>query len=69
MTYEFNPEIEYRSKVIDTLGRMSFFINWIEKSGKKRSQAYFAKPEDYGFKNETIRRMQKCRAEKPCPPG
>ena len=40
--------IEYRSGVIDTLGRCHFFLNWTTKSGKKRSQAFFGNPEDYG---------------------
>jgi len=40
--------IEYRSKVIDTLGRCHFFLNWEEDNGKKRSQAFFADPKQYG---------------------
>ena len=42
--------IEYRSKVIDNLDRCHFFLNWIERNGNRRSQAFFANPKDYGHK-------------------
>ena len=45
-----STEIEYRSGIIDTLGRCHFFLNWIDVNGRKRSQAFFANPEQYGHK-------------------
>ena len=41
-------EIEYLTPS-DDLGRRRFFLNWIEASGKKRSQVFFAQPKQYGF--------------------
>jgi hypothetical protein len=48
MTSQYKTEIEYRSKIVDALGRCRFFLNWVESNGKKRSQLFFANPEDYG---------------------
>ncbi len=44
--------IEYISEEVDTLGRCHFFLNWKDANGKKRSQVFFAKPEDFGHKNK-----------------
>jgi len=44
---DYKTKIEYRSGVIDTLGRCHFTLNWKEKNGTKRSQCFFANPENY----------------------
>tara|TARA_R100000541_G_scaffold56340_2_gene65694 strand:+ start:738 stop:884 length:147 start_codon:yes stop_codon:yes gene_type:complete len=38
--------IEYLTSY-DQLGRCRFFLTW-DENGKKRSQVFFARPEDYG---------------------
>lgn len=70
MTSIIKTEIEYRSKIIDTLGRYRFFLNWSDPNGKKRSQIFFANPRDYGFEppifidNETVGKAE-IKNEKP----
>jgi hypothetical protein len=50
MSEKISATIEYRSEVMDNLGRRHFFLSWVTPSGRKRSQAFFADPADYGFK-------------------
>ena len=40
-------KIEYLDEVPDALGRRRFFLNWVELSGKKRAQIFFADPKIY----------------------
>jgi hypothetical protein len=44
-----SPQIEYRSKTMDRLGRCHFFLNWSDGE-RNRSQAFFADPNQYGHK-------------------
>lgn len=48
------PKIEYITQP-DELGRRRFFLNWVETSGRNRSQVFFAKPADYGFNDQDIK--------------
>jgi hypothetical protein len=50
MTSDYKTEIEYRSGVVDSLGRCHFTLSWKDNNGKKRGQCFFENPDKYGHK-------------------
>ena len=49
-----SSKIEYRTCNPDHKNRIRFFLNWVDSNDNKKSQVFFANPENYGHKMITI---------------